>query len=91
MTVMPVAFALPNLVAQKLKLLNVSTMSMPSVSTMSMPRAVRASVNTNSIENVVEPEQNYLCLFPNAKPAEDGVERSFNAVLSRWQFKSCRG
>ena len=38
-TVMPVAFALPNLVASKLELLNVSTMSMPSVSTMSMPRA----------------------------------------------------
>ena len=36
---MPVAFALPNLVASKLELLNVSTMSMPSVSTMSMPRA----------------------------------------------------
>ncbi|MGA2181210.1 MAG: hypothetical protein ABSH15_16730, partial [Verrucomicrobiota bacterium] len=41
---MPVAFALPNLVASKLELLNVSTMSMPSVSTMSMPRAVRADV-----------------------------------------------
>ena len=40
-TAMPVAFALPSLVAPKLKPLNVSTMSMPSVSTMSMPRAVR--------------------------------------------------
>jgi hypothetical protein len=39
MTAMPVAFALPSLVAQKLELLNVSIMSMPSVSTMSMPRA----------------------------------------------------
>ena len=37
--VMPEAFALPSLVAPNLKLLNVSTMSMPSVSTMSMPRA----------------------------------------------------
>jgi hypothetical protein len=38
---MPVAFALPSLVASKPELLNVSTMSMPSVSTMSMPRASR--------------------------------------------------